>query len=55
MIDFVCRKEFDYSIVEYAHGKPLEDILGISYRKNGQVVHNADRPTYRESRRAARM
>ncbi len=45
VIDVVCRKEFDYSIVEYAQGKPLEEILGISYRKNGQVVHNPDRPT----------
>ncbi|HEX9110385.1 MAG TPA: cobalamin B12-binding domain-containing protein, partial [Terriglobales bacterium] len=27
-IDLVCRKEFDYSIVEYAQGKPLEEILG---------------------------
>lgn len=43
-IDFVCRKEFDYSVVEFAQGKPLEDILGISYRKNGSVVHNPDRP-----------
>ncbi len=45
VIDVACRKEFDYSIVEYAQGKPIEDILGISYRKNGHVVHNADRPT----------
>jgi len=43
-IDFVCRREFDYSVVEYANGKPLDQILGISYRKNGQVVHNPDRP-----------
>jgi len=43
-IDVVCRKEFDHTIVEYANGKPLEDILGLSYRKNGGVVHNADRP-----------
>ena len=43
-IDFVCRKEFDYSVVEFAQGKPLEEILGISYRKNGAVVHNPDRP-----------
>jgi hopanoid biosynthesis associated radical SAM protein HpnJ len=41
-IDFVCRKEFDYAIVDYANGKPLEDILGVSYMKNGAVVHNAD-------------
>jgi hopanoid biosynthesis associated radical SAM protein HpnJ len=43
-IDFVARKEFDYAVVDYAHGKPLEDILGISYRKNGSIVHNADAP-----------
>src|SRR3954453_3007579 len=43
-IDFVCRKEFDYSVVEFAQGKPLEEILGISYRKNGRVVHTPDRP-----------
>src|SRR5499433_2342553 len=44
-IDFVCRREFDYSVVEFANGKPLSEILGISYRNgNGKVVHNADRP-----------
>ena len=43
-IDFVCRREFDFSVVEFANGKPLDQILGISYRKNGQVVHNPDRP-----------
>jgi hopanoid biosynthesis associated radical SAM protein HpnJ len=43
-IDFVCRKEFDYSVVEFAQGKPLDQILGISYLKNGSVVHNPDRP-----------
>ncbi|MEY2412203.1 MAG: hypothetical protein QOD84_809 [Acidobacteriaceae bacterium] len=42
-IDFVCRKEFDYSVVEFAQGKPLEEIQGISYLKNGAVVHNPDR------------
>jgi hopanoid biosynthesis associated radical SAM protein HpnJ len=43
-IDFVCRREFDYSTVEFAQGKPLEEIQGVSYRKNGRVVHNPDRP-----------
>jgi B12 binding domain len=46
-IDVVCRKEFDYTIVEYANGKPLDEILGISYRKNGSVMHNPDRPPCR--------
>ena len=43
-IDFVVRKEFDYAVCEFARGKPLEEILGISYLKNGSVVHAPDRP-----------
>jgi hopanoid biosynthesis associated radical SAM protein HpnJ len=43
-IDFVARKEFDYAVVEFAQGKPVAEILGISYRKNGSIVHNPDRP-----------
>ena len=44
VIDFVCRREFDFSVVEYANGKPLDQILGISYRKEGTIAHNPDRP-----------
>src|ERR1017187_8807825 len=44
-IDFIVRREFDYAPVEYATGKPLNEILGASYRgANGQIVHNPDRP-----------
>jgi hopanoid biosynthesis associated radical SAM protein HpnJ len=43
-IDFVARKEFDYSVKEFAEGKAYDEILGISYRKNGSVAHTADRP-----------
>jgi hopanoid biosynthesis associated radical SAM protein HpnJ len=43
-IDFVARKEFDYTVVEYAQGKPLDEILGISFLKDGKIVHTADRP-----------
>jgi hopanoid biosynthesis associated radical SAM protein HpnJ len=43
-IDFVVRKEFDFAAYEFANGKSLEEILGISYLKNGSVVHNPDRP-----------
>ena len=43
-LDFICRREFDYSVVEFAQGKPLSEILGISYKLDGKVVHNADRP-----------
>ncbi|MFB3814545.1 MAG: hopanoid biosynthesis associated radical SAM protein HpnJ [Terriglobales bacterium] len=43
-VDFIVRREFDYATVEFAQGKPLEQIEGVSYRKNGQVVHNPERP-----------
>jgi hopanoid biosynthesis associated radical SAM protein HpnJ len=43
-IDFIVRGEFDHAVVEYAQGKPLAEILGISYRKDGRVVHNGQRP-----------
>ncbi len=42
VIDFVVRKEFDYQIVDYAKGKPLEELPGASYRRNGGIVHNPD-------------
>src|ERR1700733_4738707 len=45
VIDFVCRREFDFSVVEYANGKPLNEILGISYKDaSGVIQHNPDRP-----------
>ena len=43
-IDLVVRGEFDHAVVEYAQGQPLEQIAGVSYRKNGRVIHNAPRP-----------
>src|SRR6202048_4640792 len=43
-IDFVARKEFDFAVVDYAKGKPLQDISGISFLKEGSVVHNPDAP-----------
>jgi hopanoid biosynthesis associated radical SAM protein HpnJ len=43
-LDFVVRGEFDHAVVEYAQGKPLGEIAGASFRKNGQVVHNPARP-----------
>ena len=43
-IDFIVRREFDYATVEFANGKPLADILGVSYLKNSKAVHNPDRP-----------
>ena len=43
-IDFIVRGEFDYAVTEFAQGKPIGEIAGVSYRKDGQVVHNAQRP-----------
>ncbi|XWK65796.1 hypothetical protein RBB80_19310 [Tunturiibacter gelidiferens] len=44
-IDFICRREFDFSVVEYANGKPLNEILGVSYKDKatGKILHNPDR------------
>jgi len=41
-IDFIVRKEFDHQIVDYANGKPLAEIPGVSFRRNGEVVNNPD-------------
>jgi len=43
-IDFICRKEFDYAVTDYAKGKPLSDIPGVSFLKDEKVVHNPDAP-----------
>src|SRR5215813_2969364 len=43
-IDFIVRREFDVQIVGYAQGKPLDELPGVSYRKNGQIVHNPEGP-----------
>ncbi len=43
-IDFVVRGEFDHSVVDFAEGKPLESIMGASYRRDGEIVHNPPRP-----------
>ena len=41
-IDFVVRREFDYQIADYAKGKRLEDLPGVSFRKNGGIVNNPE-------------
>jgi hopanoid biosynthesis associated radical SAM protein HpnJ len=45
-LDFVGRREFDYSTKAIAEGRPLAEIPGISYRTpDGRILHNADAPT----------
>lgn len=41
-VDFIVRREFDFQIVNYANGAPLEELPGVSFRKNGSIVHNPD-------------
>ncbi|MGE5504693.1 MAG: hopanoid biosynthesis associated radical SAM protein HpnJ [Actinomycetota bacterium] len=43
LVDFVARHEFDYTIKEIAEGKPFAEVDGITWRKDGQTVHNKDR------------
>ncbi len=41
-IDFVVRREFDHQIAQYAKGTPLSELPGVSYWKDGEVVHNPE-------------
>jgi hopanoid biosynthesis associated radical SAM protein HpnJ len=43
-IDFVTHKEFDYTVTEFASGKPLDEIKGVSFRKDGRIVNTGPRP-----------
>lgn len=43
-VDFVARREFDYTVTEVAADRPWGEILGLSYRQNGRIHHNPDRP-----------
>jgi len=44
-IDFVGRKEFDFTCQDVALGKPLAEIDGLSFRHEGKIVHNPERAT----------
>ena len=41
-IDFIVKKEFDYQIRDFAMGKPLEEIPGVVFRKDGGFQHNPE-------------
>ena len=44
-IDFIVRREFDYQIRDYAQGKPLKELPGVSYRTDsGAIWHNPEGP-----------
>lgn len=41
-IDFVVRREFDHQIVDFANGKPLSELPGVSYWKGDSICHNPE-------------
>jgi hopanoid biosynthesis associated radical SAM protein HpnJ len=43
-VDIVCRGEFDYAVKELCEGKEWGKVDGISFLKDGKVVHTPDRP-----------
>ncbi len=46
-IDFIARHEFDATVVDLAKAidekREFSTVDGISYKKNGQIIHNKDR------------
>ncbi|MDI6825971.1 MAG: radical SAM protein [Candidatus Aenigmarchaeota archaeon] len=47
-IDSICRGEYDFTLVELAEAieseKPLREIEGLSFREDGKIFHNPERP-----------
>jgi radical SAM superfamily enzyme YgiQ (UPF0313 family) len=43
-VSVVVRGEGEQTIQEIADGRPLGQILGLSYRDGGTIIHNANRP-----------
>ncbi len=43
-IDIIVRGEGEETIRELLGGVSLKDILGISYREDGRIIHNPNRP-----------
>lgn len=47
-VDIVIRGQGERSLTELVHAierkKPLKGILGVSYKENGKIIHNPERP-----------
>lgn len=43
-VNFLARKEFDFTVLEVADGVPEEKIRGLTRREDGEIIHNEDRP-----------
>jgi len=42
-IDFVAGSEFDFTIKEIADGRPLSEVDGITWKRDGAVIRNPER------------
>lgn len=43
-LDLAIRGESEHAMVEIAAGLPYPEILGLTYRENGKLIHNPPRP-----------
>ena len=43
-VDMVVRREGEITLREIVEKGDPESVLGVSYKKNGQAIHNEDRP-----------
>ncbi|NQT75645.1 MAG: radical SAM protein [Candidatus Omnitrophica bacterium] len=43
-LDAAARREYDYTLKEFANTGGISDLKGVSYLKDGEVIHNPDRP-----------
>jgi anaerobic magnesium-protoporphyrin IX monomethyl ester cyclase len=52
VVDAVARREYDHTVRDLAlavqSGADLADVQGLSYRRNGEIIHNPDRPYIRD-------
>jgi radical SAM superfamily enzyme YgiQ (UPF0313 family) len=42
-VDIIVRGEYDYTLRDIASGKSIEEIDGISYRRDGKIIHTNNR------------
>lgn len=43
-VDIVIRGEGEYTFLDIANSEDLNDILGVTYKENGKIINNPDRP-----------
>lgn len=43
-VDGLIRREFDYAVLELVNGVPEKHIQNLSWKQNGTIIHNPERP-----------